>query len=303
MPIVSISLFVTTVAGGIAQGDSQLVTLQINDTNNDGSISRDEWQAYTGNPNGHLAGNTIPPALFNGISTGNVMDGRLYTPISYSNGDDLTALLKGLAKSKYNPSVDGLTACYLAGTMILTPDGEVAVETLKAGDIVMTADHGPQVLVWTAQSEVTPDYIRADDSRRPIRIAAGALGPDQPRREVLVSPQHRVVMDCGGIECMISARHLAKIGMPGVTVAVDLDSFTLVHIACREHEILWAEGARMESFFTGPEAVKALAVEDHVALCDAFPELLFGVNPMTPAREFIKWREFEKVRQRALTTA
>lgn len=302
MAIVEITLYATEVQDGVAQSDSTLVTLSIDDANNDGVIDRDEWAAYTGSPNGQIAGETTPPALWAAHGTGSEVNGTLYTPHPYEEGDDLTDLLDGLSKSDYGPSIDDLDICFLAGTLIATPTGERPVETLRAGDLVLTRDHGPQILVWTSSSQVSRDMLDISPDRRPIRIEAGALGDGLPRRAVEVSAQHRVLVCVNGQEYLISARHLMKAGVPGITARQDDAPFTLVHIACEDHQIVLAEGAAMETFFTGPMALRALGLPQRLSLTLAFPELAQGQNPMTPARPFIRHRDYARLQGKPVQT-
>ncbi|MBU3030335.1 Hint domain-containing protein [Paracoccus marinaquae] len=298
MPIVRITLYRTEVIRGKVQADSQTVSLEIDDSNDNGLIEADEWQAFTGLHNSRVAGESFPAMLFHSTNdTGSNRTGILYSPVSHTAGTDLTKLLRDLDRKHFAPSLDDLNICYLAGTMIATPSGEVPVEALRAGDLVLTRDHGAQALVWTSSSHVTPADLDLAPNRRPVRIAAGALGQGLPRRDVDVSPQHRIlVRDSEGGEYLISARHLIMSGHPGVALRPLGGEFDLVHIAFADHEIIMAEGAAMESFFTGPQAVRALALPQRMGLILSFPDLARGENPMHPARPFIKHRDYARMR-------
>ncbi len=300
MPRMTISLYETIVVNGFATGDSRVVELQINDLDGNGAINRTEWLQYVGGTaQGHVAGNTSPPALFKG-ATGNVMNGTLYTPVSFTRNADLRTLLQDLSKSKYEPSVDALNICFLAGTLIATPNGDVPVETLRAGDVVLTRDHGPQVLVWTDSSLITSKDLDRAPNRRAVRIEAGALGDGLPHRDLLVSAQHRLlVKGADGQEYLVAARQLIMAGYPGVSVARDLTEFELVHIAFATHEIVSAEGAPAESFYTGEMALHGLSPLQRIALTKVFPALLQGQNPMVPARPFATHRELAALGQTA----
>lgn len=70
--------------------------------------------------------------------------------------------------------------------MVATIRGEVALDQLRIGDRVLTRDNGLQELRWLA--------VQQDAATAPIRISAGALGPGYPQSDLLVSPQHRVVV-------------------------------------------------------------------------------------------------------------
>lgn len=296
LAIIEITLFATEVIRGVVQANSTIVTLTIDDSNNDGAIDRTEWARYTGRTFGHLAGDTSPPMLF-AATTGQTTTGTLYAPVAHSAGENISTTLSQLAHNGYAPQVSGLNICYLAGTLVLTPSGEVPVETLRAGDLVMTLDHGALPLVWTSASHVTPADLDLAPNKRPVRIATGALGNGLPRRDVDVSPQHRVMVTLGdGAEYLISARHLMMSGHPGVALRPLGGEFDLIHIAFAGHQIVMAEGAPMESFFTGPLAVRALPLPQRLGLIATFPEVAGGQNPMSPARPFIRHRDLAAMR-------
>ena len=84
--------------------------------------------------------------------------------------------------------VDTITICFMAGTMIATPEGERAIETLKRGDLVLTTDGVAKKVCWLGRQTVSS--IFADPARSwPIRIKAGALGENIPSRDLLLFPR------------------------------------------------------------------------------------------------------------------
>ncbi|MEO1000489.1 MAG: Hint domain-containing protein, partial [Pseudomonadota bacterium] len=88
-----------------------------------------------------------------------------------------------------------LVNCFAAGTLIETPAGPRAVETLAVGDLVRTADGRDVALRWTGTQHLGPEELARQPALRPVRIAAGAFGPGRPARDLVVSPQHRIVVD------------------------------------------------------------------------------------------------------------
>ena len=303
MPIVTIQVYRTTVVNGVATA-SQPFALQVNDADNSGSITRDEWVRYTGDSAGHIGGSVGGvPALWDGTdgTLSTKSSGFLYTaeplPITApENATQVQNILRQIVHApKYDVRLADLEICFLSGTMIDTPDGPRAVETLRGGDLVMTRDHGAQPLIWTSSSHVSRADLDRAPNKRPIRIAAGALGNGLPRKTVELSPQHRVMVCHDGREYLISARHLMMAGLPGVSARRDDNDFTLIHIACADHQIVLAEGAPMETFFTGVMAVRALGLPQRLSLMIALPELAMGGNPMTPARPFIKHHDYARM--------
>jgi len=133
-------------------------------------------------------------------------------------------------------------SCFYAGTLIATPHGPRAVETLAAGDAVMTADGRVEIIRWLGRQTVSKRF--ADPIRvLPICLAAGALGPGQPARDLWLSPDHAVFVD--GI--LVHASALLCEGV--VTRCADVpDVFIYYHIELSAHELILAEGLAVESF-------------------------------------------------------
>lgn len=158
-------------------------------------------------------------------------------------------------------------ACFTLGTLIRTPEGEVAVECLKSGDLVATMDHGPQPLRW-----VGAQTVDATGAFAPVRFERGAMGNDRP---LLVSPQHRMLWQgsqaellFAQAEVLVPAIHL--VGMRGVTRA-PMPMIRYLHLLFDRHEIIFSAGVASESFHPGAAMLsndRALRAE----IATLFPE-------------------------------
>jgi hypothetical protein len=134
------------------------------------------------------------------------------------------------------------TACFVAGTRIATPDGEVAVESLAAGNMVTTQE-GDRRVAWIGTRTYEADMLRAEPWLRPVEIRRGALGRGLPRRDLLVSPEHAMLVD--GV--LVRASALVN-GRTIFHAPINAD-VTYFHVELEnEHGILFAEGAPTESF-------------------------------------------------------
>lgn len=187
----------------------------------------------------------------------------------------------GIAKIGFNPSIKDipiLPVCFVAGTLIETDAGFVAVEKLKVGDKVLTRDNGFKEIFWIGSIKLSAADLRDNPGQRPIRISAGALGPQVPSLDLLVSPQHRVLVRSkiaqrmfGTDEVLVAAKQLVM--TDGIDVAEDLAQVEYFHILFDQHEIVNSNGAATESLYTGPEALKSLGQAARDEIFALFPEL------------------------------
>ncbi|MFV0291948.1 MAG: Hint domain-containing protein [Paracoccus sp. (in: a-proteobacteria)] len=212
------------------------------------------------------------------VSTGEIVPGVDYTiaiddPAPGMNNPDLSANQEQLAVYE-----ELLIVCFTLGTLIKTDRGEVTVEDLGPGDLVLTKDNGFKPLLWIGRQTVP--LSRSEDSQRlrPVRIRAGALGGGLPEQDLYVSQQHRVLVKSkisqrmmGFDEVLIPAKKLLDI--EGVDIVTDCDEVTYVHFLFDQHEIVYSNGAETESLFTGPEALRAVSKEAREEILTLFPEL------------------------------
>jgi hypothetical protein len=180
---------------------------------------------------------------------------RFFSPLGATNLEPAT-FVSTISTSTTNVAVPVASLgppCFTPGALILTPGGERPVEDLRPGDLVVTRDRGAQPVLWAGGQEVdgTGDFA-------PVLIRAGALGN---RRDLLVSPQHRLLIRgwraelfAGLPEAMVAAVHLVN----GRTVVrAPRPSVTYLHFMLERHEIVFAEGAQTESLDPAGEAAAA----------------------------------------------
>lgn len=149
--------------------------------------------------------------------------------------------------------------CFLRGTLIATPSGEVAVETLGAGDMVSVLKDGAWVgrpIAWTGRGRMEAARFGHRDEAFPVRIRADAFAAGQPSRDLLVTQEHCILTDAG----LTPARMLVN----GASILIDrsLPEYDFFHVELGCHGILSSQGLTTESYLdTGNRAVFAGAGE------------------------------------------
>ena len=207
----------------------------------------------------------------------------------------------GVAASDLTAGSTGVV-CFGADAMIETANGPVPAGELKVGDMVLTRDDGYQPLRWVGQRKLDAADFRAHPEFRPIRIRKGALGQGLPESDLILSPQHRILVRSriaermfGKREVLVAAKQLMV--TEGINIAEDLDTVTYVHFLFDAHQIVVSNGAETESLYTGDEALKSVPPEARDEILKLFPELAEG-NARPAARELLSGRMGRKLAQR-----
>jgi hypothetical protein len=197
------------------------------------------------------------PAVFAGFIVGDTLDlaGYVETTSSFSAGHltlggaaTLTLNLPGAyttnqfhLTSDGNGGTDITVACFAEGTHILTERGPVAVEQLVLGTRLPTASGRLARIAWLGHRTLAPARHKRPYDVNPIRVRAGAFGADLPARDLILSPDHAVLID--GL--LVPIRHLAN----GTSIAQEPRSrVTYWHVELNRHDAILAEGIACETY-------------------------------------------------------
>lgn len=196
----------------------------------------------------------------------------------------LTGSAHGATTSlSHDPSIDRElveeeTVCFVAGTLIDTDRGLVAIEDLAVGDLVWTKDDGFQPLRWIGKTRLSAARLAQSPNLRPVRIRASALAPNVPSRDLLVSPQHRILVRSkiavtmfGAMEVLVPAKQLLQID--GIDCDEQCQEVEYFHMLFDHHQIVASNGAETESLYTGPQALRSLSHAAREEIFALFPVL------------------------------
>ncbi|MCT8159104.1 Hint domain-containing protein [Pseudoruegeria sp. SHC-113] len=164
--------------------------------------------------------------------------------------------------------------CFVAGTMIQTRQGEVAVETLRVGDMVLTRGNSYQPVRWIGTRTLHAHEVKRDRRFRSVTIAAGVLGNDRPLR---VSQQHRVLVSGARMELMFG---MDEALVPAIALLDDRhvrldapETVTYVHILLDHHELVFSNGCFSESIQPGALFLDAQSSRTRAELLEMFPDI------------------------------
>lgn len=166
--------------------------------------------------------------------------------------------------------------CFASGTLIDTPRGARAIEGLGPGDLVLTGEGRAVPVLWRGDRVVSLFEAMRHPASRAVVIPACAFGPGLPRRELRLSPSHRLAF--GGWQAellfaeekvLVPAEHL--VGHAGIHRAQPRCAQGFHHILCDAHETVRAEGMEAETFQPGARALYGRAEADLAALAGALP--------------------------------
>lgn len=177
--------------------------------------------------------------------------------------------------------------CFTPGTRLETPDGPTLVEELVAGDKLITKDAGAQEILWVGERRVSGARLYAMPDLRPVRIREGALSEGRPDGDLIVSPDHRMLVTgaaalalWGEKEVFVAARDL--IDDHGITRDLAAKSVTYIHLMLADHHVLVANGVETESFHPGAADLGAIPEMQRLRLFDVLPDLEFEPEAFGP---------------------
>jgi hypothetical protein len=166
--------------------------------------------------------------------------------------------------------------CFTPGTRLLTPDGPRLVEHLSEGDKVATKDDGAQEILWIGSRRMSGARLHAMPELRPVRLRSGAIDGECPEPDLVVSPQHRIVLQgeiahalFGTPEVLVTARDL--VDDRGILIDRALQDVTYVHILLPRHQIVWANGVETESFHPASTDLQTITEDQRARLLDIAP--------------------------------
>jgi hypothetical protein len=170
-----------------------------------------------------------------------------------------------------------VVACFTPGTKIATIKGETLVENLAAGDKIVTRDNGIQQIRWIGKKKIDWRVMTTNPHLKPVLVRQGSLGNDLPERDLMISPNHRVLvanertaLQFDDAEVLVAAKHL----IGGLAVrSIDSIGTTYIHFLFDRHEVVLSDGIWTESFQPTDTTLKGFGNSQRNEIFEIFPDL------------------------------
>ncbi len=218
--------------------------------------------------------------------------------ITYTSADNEDGVVTfGDGSTMTFEEIENVIPCFTPGTTIATPRGERLVEELQEGDRIITRDNGIQEIRWVGHKQMKGTDLVRNPHLKPVLVKAGSLGNGLPERDMLVSPNHRMLVANDKTqlyfeerEVLAAAKHL--VGTPGIH-NVDVMNTTYIHFMFDRHEVVLSNGAWTESFQPGDYSLKGIGNSQRNEIFELFPELKSqeGLKDYHAARKSLKKHE------------
>jgi len=139
-------------------------------------------------------------------------------------------------------------ACFLRGTRIATPRGEVRIEDLSVGEMVLTRSGDVRPVRWIGRRHIDLTRHPRPDGCQPVRIQANAVADGMPSRDLLLSGDHAIFVD----DMLIPAKQLVNDRTITRETRADV---TYYHVELDDHDVIFADGLTVETYLdTGDRA-------------------------------------------------
>ncbi|SLN40364.1 Bifunctional hemolysin/adenylate cyclase precursor [Aquimixticola soesokkakensis] len=194
-------------------------------------------------------------------------------------------------------NIENVIPCFTPGTLIATPRGEVPVESIREGDRIITRDNGIQEVRWAGKKDMDWKQFALNPHLRPVLIRKGALGNGVPERDMMVSPNHRMLVanDKTALyfeehEILAASKHL--VNNAGIQT-VEVMQTSYIHFMFDRHEVVLSDGTWSESFQPGDLTLGGIGNAQREEIFELFPELRekTGINAYQSARRTLKKHE------------
>ena len=168
---------------------------------------------------------------------------------------------------------------FTPGTLISTSQGDVRIEDIRPGDILVTRDNDLQEVTFVRKSQKTGRELLNAPHLRPVQIRAGALGQELPVTDMMVTPNHRIALGkkrssfFGKKNDLVAAKHLVN---HSDILEIDCVGTTYIELEMSGHQTIRANGVWVENFDIADMSMGGLGNSQRNEIREIFPSVVHG---------------------------
>ncbi len=194
-------------------------------------------------------------------------------------------------------NIEKAVICFTPGTQIATSKGMIRVEDLRGDEKVITHDNAYQRLRWVGRQDLRREELALLPYLQPVLIRKDAIDTGVPNRDILVSPNHRILIRSnnaasvfGHKEVLVAAKDLTCIR--GVD-RIETHEVSYIHLLFERHELIMSDVLWTESLQLGPRAISGLDRQGQEQVRALFPNLAGYTerDTYTPVRRCLSTEE------------
>ena len=244
----------------------------------DGTLDPDDY-SVTISSSGLVTITLLPGAVI--PSTGVTMSLAVSASSGSGNGNNDSLIVSVQIEADAVP-------CFVAGTLIDTDVGARPVEQLEVGDQVLTHDGTLMPIRWIGSRSLNSVALKRCPNLKPVLIKRDAFGEGLPKKDLYVSPQHRIFVSgwraellFGESDVLVPAIHL--VNDKSIIRDVSNKPVSYFHFATAEHQVVFANSLPAETLYPGDVALSAVSRSAAKELLTIFPDLLGSTGQLAPS--------------------
>lgn len=191
--------------------------------------------------------------------------------------------------------------CFLPGSLISTPSGPSNIEEMRTGDLVSTLSGRAVPIAFIRHRKFSVSELLKNPRHAPIRIPGSAFSHTPHAVDLLVSPQHRMLLRSDVVERMYGVKEVLApaaqlVGFGGIQRETTKAPVSYIHLLFSQHEIIEANGLKTESLFLGRSALASLDRSEMAAISNILkPSQIYA---MAPARLYADGKKLKQLLMR-----
>ncbi|MEE9428752.1 MAG: Hint domain-containing protein [Paracoccaceae bacterium] len=179
-------------------------------------------------------------------------------------------------------------SAFAQGTLIQTQNGEVAIEDLRPGSMIATADGGLQPLLWSGSMTLFPQNLELGvPTARLFRVTEGSYGQNINGPDLLLGPAARILPGHLAIDSTSPLMALDRLADGGSIIGINpVSPVRVFHLGLESHRLMRANGVLVESYHPGEQPHMHMTTELYPHFVALFPHLesISGFGPLNHKR-------------------